>query len=114
MTTAAASGLLACMACAQLSRRAEGARLYCPRCGARLRARKADSLQRTWACLLAAACLYYPANVWPIMSSTSFLQAQSNTILSGVVELWVGGDWPLALIVFFASIVVPGLKIVAL
>lgn len=34
--------------------------------------------------------------------------------MSGVVFLWQSGSWPLAAVVFFASIMVPLLKIIAL
>ncbi|MDI7048322.1 paraquat-inducible protein A, partial [Escherichia coli] len=33
------------------------------------------------------------------------------TIMSGVVYFWTSGDWPLAVIVFIASIMVPMLKL---
>jgi paraquat-inducible protein A len=69
---------------------------------------------RTWALLIAAAICYVPANVYPIMAVTSFGTTQADTILSGVVYLFVHGMWPLALIVFVASIVVPVLKLVGL
>ncbi|MBS1214814.1 MAG: integral rane protein PqiA family, partial [Proteobacteria bacterium] len=50
----------------------------------------------------------------PIMYTSSFLGAQVDTIMSGVVYLWVSGSWPLAVLVFFASIMVPLLKMIAL
>jgi paraquat-inducible protein A len=76
--------------------------------------RKPNSLTRTWALLIAAAICYVPANVYPIMAVTSFGKTQADTILSGAVYLFVHGMWPLALIVFVASIVVPVLKLVGL
>jgi paraquat-inducible protein A len=48
------------------------------------------------------------------MHLTTFGQTQSDTILSGVVYLLLNDMWPLALIVFIASILVPVLKIVIL
>jgi paraquat-inducible protein A len=48
------------------------------------------------------------------MVTGSLFGAQSDTIMSGVVFLWVTGSWPLALIIFIASIVVPGAKLLAL
>jgi paraquat-inducible protein A len=86
----------------------------CPRCSAALHARKPNSLSRTWALLIAAIVLYIPANAFPVMTVISFGRGQPDTILSGVKELFLHGMWPLALIVFFASIAVPVLKIVAL
>ena len=58
--------------------------------------------------------LYVPANILPIMEMESLLESQSDTILSGIVFLWTTGSWPLAIIVFVASIVVPLLKMLAL
>ena len=86
----------------------------CPRCGARARRRKPDSVARTWALLAAAAILYLPANLLPVMSVTSLGISQTDTILGGVVELADAGMWPLAALVFFASITVPVLKLVGL
>lgn len=58
--------------------------------------------------------LYLPANIVPIMRTTSLLSSDDNTILSGVAELWQVGSPDLAVIVFFASIMVPVLKFIAL
>lgn len=80
-----------------------------------MHSRKPASLTRTWALLLAAAALYVPANVLPIMNINSvFLGDSGHTILGGVVELWQTGSWDIALIVFVASIVVPLTKMLAL
>ena len=86
----------------------------CPRCGAWLAAREPASLAVTVAMMLAAVILYVPANVLPVLSIERFGRATTHTILSGVAELARLGMWPLALIVFFASIVVPLMKLVSL
>ena len=86
----------------------------CPRCGAALHARKPDSLARTWALVIAAAICYLPANMLPIMKVTSLGNAQADTILSGVIYLLVHGMWPLALVVFIASVFVPLAKLIIL
>lgn len=86
----------------------------CPRCGETLRIRKPASLARTWAYLIAAFILYIPANVFPITDSRTLFEEQVDTIYSGVVYLWKAGSWPLALLVFFASIVVPLAKLIVL
>ena len=112
---AARMGLMVCHDCGLMSRPATDAHnLACPRCGAALHFRKPDSVARAWAYLIAATILYIPANVLPIMETGSMFGAQQDTILSGVVFLWISGAWDLALIVFIASIVVPLAKIVAL
>lgn len=118
--TAAQCGLLSCPACGMLSSapKAElgvGQTACCPRCDATLYVRKPNSIRRTWAFLVAAYILYIPANLLPIMiTSELFSLPQSDTIMSGIVYLWLNGNWPLALLVFFASIVIPLLKLVAL
>jgi paraquat-inducible protein A len=86
----------------------------CPRCGAHLHRRKPDSLARTMALVLTAAILYIPANAFPVMTVISFGKGAPDTILSGIKELIHAGMWPLALLVFFASILVPMLKLLGL
>jgi paraquat-inducible protein A len=111
--SAASLGLAGCHDCGLVSR-ITGQGCACPRCGAVLHLRKPDSLGRAWALLIASYILYVPANVLPIMETSSLFGAQSDTILSGVVFLWRSGSWDLALIVFAASIVVPLSKLFAL
>ncbi|KAE8754827.1 MULTISPECIES: paraquat-inducible protein A [Paraburkholderia] len=113
--TALRCGLLSCHSCGLLVKstaHVHGA--ACPRCGAHLHARKPDSIARTWAFLIAAIVLYIPANALPVMNTSSLFGSEKDTILSGVVYLWTSGSWPLAAVVFIASIAVPMLKILAL
>ncbi|SAL25029.1 PqiA family integral membrane protein [Caballeronia cordobensis] len=113
--TAAASGICVCHDCGLSTRGVQRhAHLCCPRCGARLHLRKPASLSRTWAYLISAAILYVPANLLPVMNTSSLFGAQKDTIMSGVAYLWQSGSWPLAIIVFIASIAVPMLKILAI
>lgn len=113
--TARGNGLLSCTACGLLcAPSADQDACNCPRCGARLNSRKPNSIARTWAFLLAAYIMYIPANLMPIMETRSLFGEQGDTIMSGVVFLWVSGSWPLALLVFCASIFVPMLKLLSL
>ncbi|TDN57826.1 paraquat-inducible protein A [Paraburkholderia sp. BL10I2N1] len=113
--SASECGLVQCHDCGLLAKvPAHAHELRCPRCGASMHRRKADSLTRTWALLFAAMVLYVPANALPVMYTSSLFGAQKDTILSGVVYLWTSGSWPLALVVFIASIAVPMLKIIAI
>lgn len=114
--TARELGLAACHCCGLVSRAPDPAagRMLCPRCETPLHARKPHSIARTWALLLAAGILYIPANLLPIMESGSLFGSQRDTIMSGVVFLATSGSWYLAALVFFASIVVPSAKLLAL
>ncbi len=86
----------------------------CPRCGATLHQRKPRSVKRTWALLIAASICYIPANVLPVTRASSLGDVQSDTILSGVIYFIKEGNWPIALIIFVASILVPLLKLAIL
>ncbi len=114
--TAASASLLSCHSCGLLSRAPpqRHAHAVCPRCGAALHTRKTNSISRTWALVLAAYIFYIPANALPVMSVTSLGKIQSDTIMSGVIYLLLHGMWPLALLIFFASVVVPMAKLVIL
>lgn len=111
------AAFLVCHGCGQLARRTDSGdpdHAACPRCGAALHHRKPESLARATAFLIASAILYVPANLYPIMTVISLGKGHPDTILSGVVTLIAVGMWPVALLVFFASIVVPVLKLVGL
>jgi paraquat-inducible protein A len=104
--------LIGCDCCRLVLHARERSR--CPRCGSRLQRRKPFSLTRTWAFLGAAIALYIPANIFPVMTVIRFGRGEPNTLLSGVIELLQDQMYPLALLVFLASITVPLLKLVAL
>ena len=113
--TAMQHGLQRCEGCGLVSRPARGAEEgRCPRCGEELMFRKPQSLQRAWAFLITAAICYVPANVLPVLTTTTATGSESDTILQGVVLLWSPTGWPLSLIVLVASIMIPSAKILAL
>lgn len=86
----------------------------CPRCQARLHRRKPNSVARTAALASAALVLYVPANTFPVLTAIQYWRGQPATILGEVWDLFGSGDYPLAVIVFLASITVPVLKILGL
>ena len=86
----------------------------CPRCGVRVHERKPESMARCAALVMAAYALYIPANILPVLSTVRFGKAENHTIFGGAIELVQAGMWPLALIVFMASIFVPVLKLIGL
>jgi paraquat-inducible protein A len=117
VVTAKELSLIACRSCHLLSRPpsvGESAQILCPRCGAPLHQRKPNSIARTWALVLAAYVLYIPANVFPITKVTSLGMTQVDTIMSGVIYFIQTGMWPIALVIFVASILVPLLKLLIL
>lgn len=103
---------IGCDTCGLVSRAAPGMR--CTRCGFRLHERKRGSIERTWAFALAAVILYIPANIFPVLTVVRLGAGQPSTIFGGVQELLEVGMWPLAALVFFASVAVPVLKLIGL
>lgn len=114
--TAAALGMTSCHTCELLVPAAlQAGHARCPRCGSTVHGlRRPDSIARTWALLGSAALMLIPANLYPVMTVIQFGQGDPNTILSGVMHLIDSGMWPLGMLVFFASFVVPLSKIAVL
>lgn len=111
--TAAQAGLISCHVCGLLSpaHQVSKTNKRCSRCQALLHLRKPNTLSRTWALIWTAIILYIPANAYPVMTVSKLGRGEPDTILSGVKHLIESGMWPLALLVFVASIVVPVMKI---
>jgi paraquat-inducible protein A len=107
-------GLLVCTDCRATVRAIRSPNARCPRCGAKIRERRPHSLATTAALVVSAAVLYLPANLLPVMHMHTFFSDEDDTIMSGVLSLVDDGSWPLALLVFVASIVVPLLKLLAM
>lgn len=105
-------GSIGCTVCDYLALESDGP--HCPRCSARLHHRKPASLVRTAALVIAGYLLYIPANTLPVLTTVQLGREEHNTILSGVLELIRNDLWPLAAIVFTASIVLPLIKLLGL
>jgi len=86
---------------------------HCQRCQYRVFKRKPNSIQKSWAYLITAVILLFPANLLPISLLTKQGQDYPDTILSGTINL-LNQNPPIAIIVFIASIVVPVAKIIGL
>ena len=113
--TGANCGLTTCTICENLcevSAVVDGtSEPICQRCGGNLHLRKKNALNKSAAYLIAAYILYIPANLLPVMQTETIFGLQDDTIMSGVLLLMATGSWPLALLVFLASIVIPLLKL---
>jgi paraquat-inducible protein A len=71
-------------------------------------------LDLTKALVAAGIVLYIPANFLPVMTITITGDVEALTILGGVQELADSGLMPVAVLVFFASIVIPFVKLVCM
>jgi paraquat-inducible protein A len=110
---AAGPGTIDCTVC-DLVVTANEEHQRCPRCHASLHPRKPRSIERTAALVAAGYLLYIPANALPVLTTVRFGREEHNTIMSGVLELISNDLWPLAVIVFVASIILPLLKLFGL
>ncbi len=108
---AANQGLAGCHVCEKVSPISLG---DCPRCGSHLHLRKPDSISRTIALMIAAAVMYVPANLLPIMSIRELGVTTESTIIAGLIQFWQARSYPIAIVIFTASILIPFLKIIAL
>ena len=104
--------LIGCDTCGFVTPGLPGDSCFC--CDSHLRERKPEPIARCWALLIAAAALYVPANFLPIMTVVRLGRTTTSTILGGVQELIAYKMWPLALLVFVASVVVPLAKLMLL
>ncbi len=111
LTTAREAGLIACQRCGQVHRLDQP---VCKRCGGVLVSRDVQSLQKVWAWLIAGIIAYFPANIYPMLLTSTLVERTESTIIGGVVELFEHGSWGIALIVFVASVVIPVGKFIAI
>jgi paraquat-inducible protein A len=109
--TARQAGLVACVQCGRVH---PGDATQCARCGSALFSRDNGSLQKVWAWLVAGVILYIPANVYPMLRTTSLGATSESTIVGGVVELINHHAYAIAFIVFVASVVIPVGKFIAI
>ncbi len=103
--------LVSCHTCQKVS---DISRAHCPRCGNALHSRKEDSLARCLAFGLAGIIAYLPANLLPIMQVTQLGVEEKSTILGGVATFWEMQAYPVAITIFIASVMIPGLKFISL
>lgn len=75
---------------------------------------RSEKLANATAFAIAAAAMLVPANFLPVISTRMSGQVRTDTIFSGIVELWRQDLWAIAAIVFIASILIPILKLIGL
>ena len=86
----------------------------CRRCGSSIYKHQHFSTEKSWAYLITAIIAYIPANLYPMLVTKTFGAVEGSTILGGVVLLWEHGSYPIALVIFFASIIIPVTKFLIL
>ncbi len=109
--TGISQGVRLCRVCTAILPVEQG---ECPRCYSHGHVRRNNSLQWTVALLVTSIMLYIPANILPVMTTETLGSQLDSTIMDGVILLWGDGSYPVALVIFIASIMVPTLKMIAI
>lgn len=109
--TATRAGLIGCRMCGAVN---PGSASVCARCNSAVASMDPASLQAVWAWLSAGLIAYVPANVFPMLRTTTLGHSAQNTLVGGIVELFTHGAFVVGFIVFFASIFIPIAKFVAI
>jgi paraquat-inducible protein A len=107
-------GLLACRTCGEILTRVSPGPVRCTRCRNEVTQRIEHSEEKTLAWLITGVVLYFPANLLPVMHTSSLRGEQDSTILGGILEFWRGGSWDIATLIFIASVAVPLTKFFSL
>ena len=105
------AGLTGCTSCGRVWPRGTA---RCGRCGARLAPVDSRRLQAVWAWWCAGLICYIPANLYPMLRTSTLGHEQASTILGGVIELFAHHAYLVATIVFVASVVIPVSKFIAI
>jgi paraquat-inducible protein A len=92
----------------------KGKENICRRCGSHIYKHKKFKTEKSWAYLITAMIAYIPANLYPMLITSQFGVKEGSTIMGGVILLWEHGSYPIAAIIFFASIMIPVLKFLVL
>jgi paraquat-inducible protein A len=109
--TGMSQGVRSCACCTAIL---PASQVRCPRCHTKGYVRRRHSLQWTLALLVTSVMLYIPANLMPIMVTEALGNKMNSTIMAGVILLWGDGSYPVAMVIFIASIMVPSLKMLAI
>ncbi|MEP7733579.1 paraquat-inducible protein A [Vibrio parahaemolyticus] len=106
---------IGCHTCHQLNPIEDKKHQRCIRCYSRLlEYNPSENLQKAWALLFASVIFYIPANLYPMMYTVSLGHSEGSTIMEGVILLWHLGSYPIAMVIFFASVFIPMAKMLAL
>jgi paraquat-inducible protein A len=92
----------------------KGKKNICRRCKSAIYHHRNFSTEKSWAYLITAMIAYIPANIYPMLITKQFGTQEDNTLLGGVVLLWEHGSYPISMIIFVASILIPILKFLIL
>lgn len=86
----------------------------CTRCGARLWRERPFASSRALALTMAGFIFYPIAYLYPMEIDIRAGTSYPHSIVSGIVELFQAGLWPLGIVIFIASVAIPLFKLFAI
>ena len=92
----------------------KGKQNNCRRCGSAIYHHRRFNTEKSWAFLITAMIAYIPANLYPMLITSAFGNREGSTILGGVILLWEMKSYPVAIVIFIASSVIPIMKFLIL
>lgn len=109
--------LVACQTCGlvqELGEIPQDSVIKCFRCHFQIFHRHVNSRMRTLVFSIAALILYFPSNLYPIVTAEYHGQHIETTIFQGISSLFSLHQYFIASLMFFTSMLTPGLKIIGL
>src|SRR5262245_10804274 len=104
--------IVACETCGLVQRVepvAKGSVALCARCNSHLVHRRRDSRTRTLTFSLAALLLYFPSNLYPIITGDYHGLHSQTTIIEGIRTLFRHQQYFIGALIFCTSILTPAL-----
>lgn len=98
----------------ELSRLSVGQKSFCSCCGAGIISKRTVDQTTSIALMLSAIPMFVIANVFPLITLDLAGHTQAGLLITGVFQLWASGLWPLAVLVFCTTILLPGLYLLGL
>ena len=86
----------------------------CARCEFQLFRHRPNSRRRTLAFSLAALILYFPSNIYPVVTAEYHGMHSETTVFEGIKSLYLHQQFFIGTLVLFTSILTPALKIMGL
>ncbi len=108
--TTASGRMIACGACDRAAP-AEARGTPCPRCGAHVWRQRPFSMMRALAFTVAGFIFYPIAYLYPMEIDNQAGTVHARSIVSGIIQLVQAHLWPLALVIFIASVGIPLFKL---
>jgi paraquat-inducible protein A len=109
--------IVACETCGLVQRVEsipEGSVAECARCRFQVHRRLPGSRARTLAFSIAALILYFPSNIYPIVTADYQGQHSETTVFQGIKALYTHQQYFICALVFCTSLLTPAFKILAL